>query len=561
MNNRLTKGFSPSFFFYLIFFCIGQVNYLQADITKKEIVNPHWTGKNCIECHISEHPESGSAKLKYDGDPIKLCNNCHGTEFAREDIHPIQVAPLDNMKKFFPTDWPLKDGKLSCLTCHDLLLQMNDNFAVKTINPKFLRGGPYASLTDFCFICHQEGEYNKTNPHKQLNASGEIIENSCRFCHQSLPNPEKVENIKGVSFKSSLDHYCIICHPKQKTSHPARADHIIKLPENIKDSIKSGLSSLEVYLPLDNDNIFCGTCHNPHQKGVIKREKAQYGSGEKFFLRLNGGYELCVACHIDKRFNQPSDEPVKNAAPSISAKMILSDHKPEKEKRCKACHVITPENRGNPAAIFLCFKDGCHKTDIVEKKFSHEKSVLENCYLCHTAHSSIYRKLLKYDGQKLCRTCHPQIKYKSEEASVTTEENRITQPSHKNDTTESAITGNKDNETLYKIMTTKSAKEHTVFTEYFKKISVSKGNECGFCHSPYHKEEITRLDMEVCSDCHNFVRGIMASASSVPINIHDSFITKDCTQCHDPHSSKNKHLLKLDQDVERYIKYKPEPAE
>ena len=90
----------------------------------------------------------------------------------------------------------------------------------------------------------------------------------------------------------------------------------------------------------------------------------------------------------------------------------------------------------------------------------------------------------------------------------------------------------------------KSSKEHTVFTEYLKVTPVPEGSECGFCHSPYHKAEIGKLEMETCAKCHIFVHEILSRASAVPLTRHDIFQEKSCTVCHDAHSAPYPYLLK-----------------
>jgi predicted CXXCH cytochrome family protein len=532
----------------------------------EEMVNPHFTGTNCGECHLEDAPRGESAPLQFNGDSVRLCNRCHETEFARTDIHPVGVVLTAPMKKIVPGDFPLKDGKVTCLTCHDALLQMKDDFAQKTTNPAFIRGAPYEVLAAFCFLCHRQEEYKKTNPHKQRDEQGNIVEGRCLFCHQSLPDPVQVKNIGEVTFKSELALYCVNCHPQQKTEHPARANHLIPLPDFLSESLPGRLAALQVELPLDGDRIFCGTCHNPHEKGVIQRKEALHGAGEEFFLRLNGGYVLCVTCHKDKTLVQSEDQiDQKEELPDIH-RQFLSTHKPVAENKCKLCHVITPENRERPRAMFLCFKEGCHKTEIVDKEFAHEKTVVENCYLCHRSHSSVFEKLLKDNKEGLCRSCHPLLRDKRQVVARETENGKETERTSENGDLSLDVTpeGNGGEERVSEDTAPvpegqsgeeqvpglslkeyeKSSKEHTVFTEYLKITPVPEGSECGFCHSPYHKAEIGQLEMETCAKCHMFVHGILSRASAVPLTLHEAFQEKSCTACHDAHSAPYPYLLK-----------------
>jgi len=553
-----------------LFLCVATERVLPVDeMIEEEVVNPHFTGTNCRECHLEDAPQGKGAPLQFGGDSVRLCNRCHETEFARTDIHPVGVALTPPMQEIMPGNFPLSEGKVTCLTCHDALLQMKEDFAQKKTNPGFIRGAPYEVLASFCFLCHRQEEYQKTNPHQQRDEQGTIVEGRCLFCHQSLPDPAQVKTIREVTFKSELALYCVNCHPQQKDRHPARANHLIALPEFLRDALPQRLAELEVELPLDGDRIFCGTCHNPHEKGVIQRKEVQAGSGEPFFLRLNGGYRLCVTCHQDKPLVQVEGGIGERDVAPEAHRQFLSTHKPVAENKCKLCHAITAETREQPKAMFLCFKEGCHKADVVEKEFVHEKAVVQNCYLCHQSHPSVIEKLLKADKDKLCRSCHPLLRDMMQEAAGETEKEGegeaepdaingdvsqmvgVREGSEEMPVTEDGINlvserpgGDQQVPGISLAEYEKSTKEHTVFTEYLKVTPVPQGSECGFCHSPYHKAELGKLEMETCAQCHQFVYQLLSAASAVPLTWHQTFEEKSCTVCHDAHSAPYPYLLK-----------------
>ena len=526
--------------------------------------------------------------MKFGGDSVKLCNRCHETEFARTDIHPVGVSLLDAMKKNMPEDFPLEEGKVGCLTCHDPFPPMKEDFARQKVDPKFLRGGPYEVLVTFCFYCHRQEEYKKTNPHKQLDEQGRIDKDRCLFCHASLPDPAKAEAIGEVTFKSELALYCISCHPEEKSGHPSRADHLITLPVFLQESLPAQLEKLQVELPLDGDRIFCGTCHNPHEKGVIQRKEAQAGAGEPNFLRLNGGYALCVTCHTDKKLGALEEQHAQKQEEPYSLKNLLSFHKPFQEKKCKLCHVITPESREKPRAMLFCFNQDCHKSELIDNEFVHEKTVGENCYLCHLGHASVYEKLLRDGQEELCRSCHPLLRDTTQRltaqaaAKVEVPEDDMSGgdvvieevssldmeaekgrgedllPEETEGSVEEGAVGEEAGvvEDAVSILDyEKSSKEHTVFTEYLKVTPVPKGSECGFCHSPNHKVNIGSMEMETCSNCHTFVNDILSRASEVPINVHQTFKETVCSVCHDPHAGSYQYLLK--DPPESYFQDKP----
>jgi predicted CXXCH cytochrome family protein len=452
------------------------------------------------------------------------------------------------MEKTMPETFPLDNGKLSCLTCHDVLPQMKADFVLKSMNRKFVRGAPYEVLSRFCFYCHKQEEYKKTNPHQQLDDRGRIVDDRCLFCHQSVPDPLQVKHISDVSFKTSLSQYCVNCHFQQKTGHPARADHLKALPDFLESLVPERARAQHAELPLDGDRIFCGTCHNPHQKGVIQRREAAAGAGEEYFLRINGGYQLCITCHMDKELKEAEGAPRVSEGPPGLPQELLSTHKPVKENQCKRCHAITAENREQPRALSLCFKTDCHKTEMLNQEYVHEVTVIENCYLCHSPHSSTYEKLLRQDKGKLCRSCHPLMRDRTGRLSAGIGQGGADAGTIGHKDAPSPVAAQKG---ISKGAFEKSSKEHAAFTQFIRSTSIPPGRECGFCHSPDHKRELGTVAMDVCSRCHTFVRDTLAGKSKAPLNIHDTFQDKACTACHDPHAAPYQHVLK--EPAEHYL--------
>jgi predicted CXXCH cytochrome family protein len=478
--------------------CLFGTVLLKTECSASEVINPHWTGKHCRECHTAETGRT----LQFEGDIIQVCNRCHQTDYARTDIHPVAVEPPDKIRQKIPSGWPLQKGKITCLTCHDALPQMKENATIKVVNPLFLRGAPYQSINDLCFTCHPRESYQKTNAHQQLDAEGTIIEERCLYCHQSLPDPQQAENIADVSFITKRAMLCKGCHGDKWNVHPARSDHLVKIPDAMAEEVFGAHDSNSgAYLPFYDDAIFCGTCHNPHQEGVLKRKEAVAGAGEKYFLRLNGGKELCVTCHRDKQPSAVTKKKIERYEPSPRSSLDgIVQHKPLTEQKCKACHAISAEKRDEPEALFLCFREGCHKTDIIDNTFVHKEFVLQNCVFCHDPHSSGYEKLLTKDSDLLCSTCHPLIR-------------------------------NKDGKTLEK-------QHNEFFYPFVTALGLPSDKECSFCHSPTHKQELFQVSTELCSECHLYLR------KTVSQNIHQAFEEKTCALCHDPHSAPYQYHLR-----------------
>lgn len=254
----------------------------------------HYTGKYCSECHEKTPVKGGDDFLRFGGDFTKLCW-CHGYTPGTY-IHPVDLIPSEEKRSVMPKDFPLKEGKLSCTTCHDIYLQCEENYEFKFANKRFLRGAPYEKRTDLCFKCHDGKKYRKRDPHNdQISANGEIDEEKCLYCHEEKPD-ELRASFNEVRLVGSLLEVCQRCHVKT-TRHPANAEHLVMPSLKILSRIKETERQFNIILPLDyNGRIFCATCHNPHQKGVIPSENiGARGAGEMYGQRFPG--KMCIACH------------------------------------------------------------------------------------------------------------------------------------------------------------------------------------------------------------------------------------------------------------------------
>ena len=57
-----------------------------------------------------------------------------------------------------------------------------------------------------------------------------------------------------------------------------------------------------------------------------------------------------------------------------------------------------------------------------------------------------------------------------------------------------------------------------------------------------------------CFHCHIAIKQVLVESNTTPVNLHDTFVRKQCTACHNPHSSVQPVLLK--QNPENYQKVK-----
>jgi len=278
---------------------------IQAD----DIPNPHWRNDACQACHSGE-PDSKNKKLNT-RDFNKMCNNCHGTLSVHDIIHPVGMKPTKKMLNKMPESFlhavRRGGGKMTCIVCHDLPMQcQEDRRQEKNINPLFFREGHNRDRTALCFICHDSNKYKRLNAHEQISRKGKIDERKCQLCHKSIKKLKNAKLRSDIDFnvaESDLSAMCTGCHIK--TPHPGGSFSFSKKTETnhlvVPDEYMSGFmkqqqlkNKVELPLQLVDNRISCATCHEPHEKGVIKT-KAGIKLADKR-LRLNKE-KLCLQCH------------------------------------------------------------------------------------------------------------------------------------------------------------------------------------------------------------------------------------------------------------------------
>ncbi len=252
--------------------------------------NIHYTGQYCNECHEKTPVEGGDPYLKYAGDDKQLCR-CHVFS-STAYIHPSDIKPTPEKKKRIPADFPLKEGRVACITCHDIYRQCRK----RLFNRNSLRGAPYPKRTDFCYRCHAAETHQPLDPHHQINDAGELIIANCLICHAEKPD-EKHATFSDVKFIGDIEVMCRRCH-HITGNHSGNADHMgIRPSADGMKRIQAMEKKHNLRLPLDeNGKMTCITCHNPHEKGVIPEDRpGAKGAGSKYRHRLSEN--LCQECH------------------------------------------------------------------------------------------------------------------------------------------------------------------------------------------------------------------------------------------------------------------------
>lgn len=273
--------------------------------TESKRIDPHWRQGYCFACH-SKDAKKDPSSFKRKGNIEKVCGNCHDAISGDMLIHATGMIPSREIKSRMPKSFKLKaDGKVGCLTCHELKYQcLESEYKRKGADPKFFRGGPYKARTDLCYKCHKKKSYARLNPHDQINDEGELMEDVCLYCHAKLPDPRVDKGIDSVKFVvDDLKELCQRCH--RDRAHPGgrfiNFDHLVTPSPKIRFFMRHAEKKNNIALPLEPDTgkIFCATCHNPHERGVLR---GRYGKGadEPQRLRLGSGFEVCGACHTEK---------------------------------------------------------------------------------------------------------------------------------------------------------------------------------------------------------------------------------------------------------------------
>ena len=291
-----------------------------ADDQSPSYPNPHWSDSPdaCLECHDKVPKQGDPLYLRFGGDIMELCNRCHATISKDKYIHAAGMVPPTQMVERMPREFQEAlerdpEGRITCRVCHEIKYQcLSKEFYRRADNPLFHRGAPYRKRTDLCYNCHNKSEYKgKHNPHDQINDEGELMTDVCTYCHAKLPDRRKARSIADVSFEyEKLDMLCLRCHTDDAYAygcvtgyeedgrpiyHGDRPDEemLARIDQHTKENI----------LPLEliTGNIFCGTCHNPHELGVQRQHKADVGADAHKRLRISKkDSHLCLGCHDAK---------------------------------------------------------------------------------------------------------------------------------------------------------------------------------------------------------------------------------------------------------------------
>ncbi|MCW8895596.1 MAG: hypothetical protein OQK48_07455 [Sulfurimonas sp.] len=183
-------------------------------------------------------------------------------------------------------------------------------------------------------------------------------------------------------------------------------------------------------------------------------------------------------------------------------------HEPFKMGACQICHTSKNNKPGELVKkniTDICYS--CHKTRYT-KKFDHKPVKDGKCMDCHDPHQANTKSLLKSDSvNNLCMKCH-------------------------------------DQKSTFKAKAKKQFVDMSLGVKH-KPIVEKSCLECHDAHTADHKSLLNfDAKMDLCLDCHDDEKEAVTHSKFKHGGVNTS--KKRCLECHDPHATKYKKLLKID---------------
>ncbi len=265
-----------------------------------------------------------------------------------------------------------------CLKCHPI----ETNSFLET---------PHTAEETGCAICHGEvtdhlsGEQKKDNMINPAHLNFKKSNTICLTCHEQTMADvsEKFHAVPNLHDQLA----CYDCHkPHLKMNDPLHEQDLFKkdLTVNCAQCHKENAHLLEDS-PHGSAGLTCTDCHKLHEPKTISRD-------------LEEQIERCLSCHPrqELEFKNPYPHPLR-----------------ERQIKCADCH--NPHSDRYTAMLKeeddkICGE--CHK-DIAIQGGHHPLSKGTDhpfgkvtCLQCHQAHGSNFDKVLKYNSNQLCTSCH-----------------------------------------------------------------------------------------------------------------------------------------------------------
>ena len=126
---------------------------LSITVVQAEIVNPHLQPDSCLSCHtkVPSAAEVSAGNYFFIGETIDdTCGSCHLSHVGAENDHHPDTGDWERNRYPDPEILPLKNGKITCITCHFCLAP--DDPTVHLLRKVAHRGD--LDWSELCRDCH-----------------------------------------------------------------------------------------------------------------------------------------------------------------------------------------------------------------------------------------------------------------------------------------------------------------------------------------------------------------------------------------------------------------------
>lgn len=207
------------------------------------------------------------------------------------ELHHVVGVPLLKAMRPPLDRMPLGEKQeLVCETCHGI--EKIDEIPVEKVDKEsvdFLKGAPYAVLTDFCYQCHNKKSYAQPNIHQMLDEQGKPKERQCKYCHEEVLKTDREYKPEKLKLRIPREKLCFGCH--LQTPHLNAVQHQVKPSKEKLQQLQKSEKHLGIILPLSAEGkVMCVTCHSPHPPGVLDNRLKAAKQVENYVLKTGVSY-------------------------------------------------------------------------------------------------------------------------------------------------------------------------------------------------------------------------------------------------------------------------------
>jgi len=363
----------------------------------------------------------------------------------------------------------------------------------------------------------------------------------CTTCHEMVVG----EDGTRVSLAASEPDLCVLCHD---------------------DLSGAAAAELQVSHPPVTDA--CTTCHDPH---AAPRER----------LLVDSAPDLCGACHDAGDLAEAHDGQITAATACVRCHLPHGSdnphmlraaklHRPFEDGSCNACHRQPFGDRIRLRARGERLCEACHGEFEPGSKEGVKHPALEGehgragCLQCHDPHLSPRGKLLLADGVSLCAPCHDGIvaAARAETGHAAAADDCLTchrphvsddpallaEPAPSictmcHDPGDEELAASHLGAAIDRLQCTGCHDPHGTGNRSLlaRNVHAPLEDGCDTCHEGSAGKLLEDGESALCLICHDDV-GETAATAAVP---HAALELGRCADCHNPHASKQEHLVAL----------------